>query len=312
MLGPRRGCRHTMTDQSDDFFDPVRRPLASETGYMLAPNPLANLPEWKLRETDDGPVFDGPRGAECALAQPGASGMPRLVITNEDGTQADIEVAAVRAYVDMLAQKSPSRDEQLGTALRFIALKVSPNKRGFEWYVNMLLRTADAMRRGWSPKPVKRSRVLVDPPDQIDMLLELLCEMVTGAPCGVTGFPDCEDLSEAEFIQCIARYKVRSGDLAVESDRVAELEAEIARLRTRADRAPVLAEDCKGVTVEAMQVLVERAGLVRIRETMTWETGKYGARVNLNHGLDRAINDLASITCESPWKVLDDALAESE
>lgn len=78
-------------------------------------------------------------------------------------------------------------DEQLGAALRRIAEHTDNKPDVFEWYVNQIIRGAEHIDDGsWKPEPIKRTRILVEPPDQLDGLLELLVEMVTGKPAGVT------------------------------------------------------------------------------------------------------------------------------
>ncbi len=83
------------------------------------------------------------------------------------------------------------------------------------------------------------------------------------------------------------------------------------RLESLLARVEVIPSDVKGMEIVDVQVLVERAGLYRIRETFTWETEKYGARVKLNYGLDRAINQLAFATSQAPLDVLAQARAEA-
>jgi hypothetical protein len=114
-------------------------------------------------------------------------------------------------------------------------------------------------------------------------------------------------LDLAERLRAIpVAYGTDEGD----SDRLEDIAARLADLRSRVDVK--VSEIPPSVTVEVLRVLVQRAGLQRIRETMTWEMGHEGYRVKLNYGLDHAINQLARATGRAPMDVLDSAIETSE
>lgn len=80
-------------------------------------------------------------------------------------------------------------DEQLGAAVRTIATRIGGSDgHEINWYAEKIVAFADSMPIG-DRIQVDRVRVMVRPESRrIDGLLEHLTEMITGAPCGVTGF----------------------------------------------------------------------------------------------------------------------------
>lgn len=107
----------------------------------------------------------------------------------------------------------------------------------------------------------------------------------------------------------------RAEMLAFDAHDLAELladrdfwEAEAKRWR---DRAPVQDGDpeLQAFTIERGHAFCQAAGLHRIRETHTYETGLRGARIKLNCGAARAITDLAFCLAKTPWEILDEMAA---
>jgi hypothetical protein len=117
-------------------------------------------------------------------------------------------------------------------------------------------------------------------------------------------------MTDPEYLRDLAERLRNTGAAPSDADRLEAIASRLADLRSRVDVK--LSEIPSSVTVDALRVLVERAGLQRIRETMTWETEPHGYRVKLNYGLDNAINQLARATGRVPMDVLDQAIETSE
>jgi hypothetical protein len=82
----------------------------------------------------------------------------------------------------------PTRDEQLGAALRRIAKRMPGyTDAHFDYYIDALERDASWMESHEIPTVI-RARVQVEPPNKIDGMLERVLEMVMGGanPAGVS------------------------------------------------------------------------------------------------------------------------------